>query len=93
MAAVGASIGYGSALTLTDTSSKIKKGTLGDASALKPTLMTAVPAILDRVRDGVRKKVFPSLFGSCALIGLLTASFDIEMVLGGHKWWCSEEIV
>uniref|UniRef100_A0ACD5XZ66 Uncharacterized protein n=1 Tax=Avena sativa TaxID=4498 RepID=A0ACD5XZ66_AVESA len=57
MAAVGASIGYGSALTLTDTSSKIKKGTLGDASALKPTLMTAVPAILDRVRDGVRKKV------------------------------------
>ncbi|EMS61973.1 Long chain acyl-CoA synthetase 9, chloroplastic [Triticum urartu] len=57
MAAVGASIGYGSALTLTDTSSKIKKGTLGDASALRPTLMTAVPAILDRVRDGVRKKV------------------------------------
>ncbi|CAL5098117.1 unnamed protein product [Urochloa decumbens] len=57
MAAVGASIGYGSPLTLTDTSNKIKKGTLGDASALKPTLMTAVPAILDRVRDGVRKKV------------------------------------
>nr|CAB3463186.1 unnamed protein product [Digitaria exilis] len=57
MAAVGACIGYGSPLTLTDTSSKIKKGTLGDASALKPTLMTAVPAILDRVRDGVRKKV------------------------------------
>ncbi|KAG8050624.1 hypothetical protein GUJ93_ZPchr0009g1047 [Zizania palustris] len=57
IAAVGASIGYGSALTLTDTSSKIKKGTPGDASALKPTLMTAVPAILDRIRDGVRKKV------------------------------------
>ena len=65
MAAVGASIGYGSPLTLTDTSSKIKKGTLGDASALKPTLMTAVPAILDRVRDGVRKKVMPfTLFWS-----------------------------
>jgi long-chain acyl-CoA synthetase len=57
MSAVGASIGYGSPLTLTDTSNKIKKGTQGDASALKPTLMTAVPAILDRVRDGVRKKV------------------------------------
>ncbi|KAK3119502.1 hypothetical protein QOZ80_9AG0671480 [Eleusine coracana subsp. coracana] len=55
--AVGASIGYGSPLTLTDTSNKIKKGTKGDASALKPTLMTAVPAILDRVRDGVRKNV------------------------------------
>jgi long-chain acyl-CoA synthetase len=46
-------------LTLTDTSNKIKKGTQGDASALKPTLMTAVPAILDRVRDGVRKNVWP----------------------------------
>lgn len=57
MAAVGASIGYGSPLTLTDTSNKVKRGTLGDASALNPTLMTAVPAILDRVRDGVRKKV------------------------------------
>ena len=57
MAAVGASIGYGSPLTLIDTSNKIKKGTLGDASALKPTLMTAVPAILDRIRHGVRKKV------------------------------------
>lgn len=57
MAAIGGAIGYGSPLTLTDTSNKIKKGTKGDASVLRPTLMTAVPAILDRVRDGVRKKV------------------------------------
>lgn len=57
MAAVGSAIGYGSPLTLTDTSSKIKKGTKGDASVLLPTVMTAVPAILDRVRDGVLKKV------------------------------------
>eukprot|EP00250_Pteridium_aquilinum_P013361 c21293_g1_i1 orf=391-2490(+) len=55
--AYGAAIGYGSPLTLTDTSSKVKKGSKGDASALGPTLMTAVPAILDRVRDGVRKTV------------------------------------
>ncbi|CAA6668368.1 unnamed protein product [Spirodela intermedia] len=34
-----------------------KKSTKGDSSVLAPTLMTAVPAILDRVRDGVRKKV------------------------------------
>ncbi|KAJ7515068.1 hypothetical protein O6H91_23G069800 [Diphasiastrum complanatum] len=53
----GAAIGYGSPLTLTDTASKIKKGTKGDASELRPTLMTAVPAILDRVRDGVRKTI------------------------------------
>eukprot|EP01018_Ginkgo_biloba_P013430 Gb_03324 [translate_table: standard] len=57
MVAVGSAIGYGSPLTLTDTSNKIKKGTKGDAAMLGPTLMTAVPAILDRVRDGVRKKV------------------------------------
>ncbi|ONK68627.1 uncharacterized protein A4U43_C05F14110 [Asparagus officinalis] len=53
----GVAIGYGSPLTLTDTSNKIKKGTQGDASMLSPTLMTAVPAILDRVRDGVLKKI------------------------------------
>lgn len=58
MAAVGVAIGYGSPLTLTDTSNKIKKGTKGDASVLMPTLLAAVPAILDRVRDGVFKKVF-----------------------------------
>ncbi|XP_022860229.1 long chain acyl-CoA synthetase 9, chloroplastic-like isoform X2 [Olea europaea var. sylvestris] len=57
IAAIGCSIGYGSPLTLTDTSNKIKRGTKGDASMLRPTLMAAVPAILDRVRDGVRKKV------------------------------------
>ncbi|KAG6748793.1 hypothetical protein POTOM_048727 [Populus tomentosa] len=57
MLSVGCAIGYGSALTLTDSSNKIKKGTKGDASLLNPTLMIAVPAILDRVRDGVLKKV------------------------------------
>ncbi|GFZ05368.1 AMP-dependent synthetase and ligase family protein [Actinidia rufa] len=56
MLAAGCAIGYGSALTLTDTSNKIMKGTKGDASSLEPTLMAAVPAILDRVRDGVSKK-------------------------------------
>ncbi|KAJ8762816.1 hypothetical protein K2173_022945 [Erythroxylum novogranatense] len=57
VAGVGSAIGYGTPLTLTDTSNKIKKGTKGDATALKPTVMAAVPAILDRVRDGVCKKV------------------------------------
>nr|GMD28209.1 long-chain acyl-CoA synthetase 8 [Ipomoea batatas] len=40
MMAGDASIGYSLALTLTDTSNKIKKGTQGDASVLKPALMT-----------------------------------------------------
>lgn len=59
--AAGSSIGYGSPLTLTDTSNKIKHGTKGDTSELRPTLMAAVPAILDRVRDGVLKKVHGSI--------------------------------
>ncbi|WVZ95214.1 hypothetical protein U9M48_041008 [Paspalum notatum var. saurae] len=57
MLASGSAIGYGSALTMTDTSNKIKKGTQGDVSVLKPTLMISVPAILDRIRDAVFKKV------------------------------------
>ncbi|XVF81417.1 hypothetical protein PTKIN_Ptkin15bG0153300 [Pterospermum kingtungense] len=57
MLCAGCAIGYGSPLTLTDTSSKIMKGTKGDVSVLKPTLMATVPAILDRVREGVLKKV------------------------------------
>ena len=60
MLASGTAIGYGSALTMTDTSNKIKKGTKGDVSVLNPTLMISVPAILDRIRDAVFKKV--SLF-------------------------------
>lgn len=40
---MGIPIGYSSALTMLDTSSKIKKGTKGDASVLRPTCMTSVP--------------------------------------------------
>ena len=57
MLAVGCAIGYSSILTLTDSSSKIKQGTKGDANVLKPTLMAAVPAIVDHIGDGVAKKV------------------------------------
>ena len=52
MFANGARVGYSSALTLSDRSSRIKKGSQGDASILKPTLMAAVPEILERIRKG-----------------------------------------
>ena len=45
----GVPIGYSSPLTLMDKSSKIKRGCQGDCSVLRPTLMAAVPMILDRV--------------------------------------------
>jgi len=53
----GCSIGYSSALTLSDQSSKIKKGSKGDVSVLKPTLLAAVPMIMDRIRKNVLDKV------------------------------------
>jgi long-subunit acyl-CoA synthetase (AMP-forming) len=77
MLAAGVAIGYGSPMTLTDTSNKVKKGTKGDVTVLKPTLLTAVPAIIDRIRDGVVKKV-------CLLIHInivIFASFYFSLVL------------
>uniref|UniRef100_A0A1I8GAK1 long-chain-fatty-acid--CoA ligase n=1 Tax=Macrostomum lignano TaxID=282301 RepID=A0A1I8GAK1_9PLAT len=53
----GVPIGYSSPLTLSDVSNKIKKGTKGDISVLKPTLMAAVPAIMDRISKNVWEKV------------------------------------
>ncbi|XP_048845160.1 fatty acid CoA ligase Acsl3-like isoform X2 [Brienomyrus brachyistius] len=53
----GCRIGYSSAQTLADQSSKIKKGSRGDTTALKPTLMAAVPEIMDRIYKNVMTKV------------------------------------
>ncbi|XP_025417767.1 long-chain-fatty-acid--CoA ligase 3 isoform X2 [Sipha flava] len=53
----GIRIGYSTPLTMIDTSSKIKRGTKGDASILKPTVITAVPLILDRIYKGINEKV------------------------------------
>uniref|UniRef100_A0AAQ4REH9 long-chain-fatty-acid--CoA ligase n=1 Tax=Gasterosteus aculeatus aculeatus TaxID=481459 RepID=A0AAQ4REH9_GASAC len=47
----GCRIGYSSPQTLSDQSTKIKRGSRGDSSVLKPTLMAAVPKLLGgRVR-------------------------------------------
>ncbi|XP_053328966.1 long-chain-fatty-acid--CoA ligase 4 isoform X2 [Spea bombifrons] len=53
----GCRIGYSSPQTLSDQSSKIKKGTKGDCTVLKPTLMAAVPEIMDRIYKNVMSKV------------------------------------
>lgn len=53
----GVPIGYSTPLTLIDSSSKIMKGCKGDASVLKPTCMTSVPLILDRISKGINAKV------------------------------------
>ncbi|KAM7418027.1 hypothetical protein PAMA_017594 [Pampus argenteus] len=53
----GCRIGYSSPQTLSDQSTKIKKGSKGDSSVLRPTLMAAVPEIMDRINRNVMSKV------------------------------------
>jgi long-chain acyl-CoA synthetase len=53
----GVPIGYSTPNTLIDSSTKIMKGCKGDASVLKPTTMTTVPLILDRISKGINDKV------------------------------------
>ncbi|XP_056295333.1 long-chain-fatty-acid--CoA ligase 4 [Pseudoliparis swirei] len=53
----GCRIGYSSPQTLSDQSTKIKRGSKGDCSVLKPTLMAAVPDIMDRINRNVMRKV------------------------------------
>uniref|UniRef100_A0A8C8FMQ8 long-chain-fatty-acid--CoA ligase n=1 Tax=Oncorhynchus tshawytscha TaxID=74940 RepID=A0A8C8FMQ8_ONCTS len=55
--AYGCPIGYSSPQTLSDQSTKIKRGSRGDSSVLKPTLMAAVPEILDHINKNVMRKV------------------------------------
>jgi len=52
----GIRIGYSSPLTLME-GGKIKKGCKGDLRALRPTIMAAVPAIMDRIYKGVYELV------------------------------------
>jgi len=44
----GVKIGYSNPNTMINSSSMVKKGQSGDANVLKPTIMGAVPLILDR---------------------------------------------
>lgn len=53
----GCRVGYSSPHTLTDQSSKIKVGGKGDCSVLKPTLIAAVPEIMDRICKSVNGKL------------------------------------
>ena len=48
----GIPVGYGSTLTISDKSSRIKAGSKGDASELRPSIMPAVPEISERIRKG-----------------------------------------
>ncbi|KAH7941366.1 hypothetical protein HPB49_012732 [Dermacentor silvarum] len=53
----GTPIGFSSPLTLTDASTGVAKGCLGDASLLRPTQMAAVPLVVDRICKGISDAV------------------------------------
>ena len=68
---LGIKVGYSSPHTLTDTSTAIMPGHRGDISILRPTVMAAVPLILDRIYKSFRSKVgqkgqsFQEIFDFC----------------------------
>ncbi|CEF63855.1 AMP-dependent synthetase/ligase domain-containing protein [Strongyloides ratti] len=53
----GCKVGYSSPLTLIDKAPKVLPGTKGDASELKPTILTAVPAIMNRIFKAVNDQL------------------------------------
>jgi len=54
---MGMPIGYSSPKTFTDAGSAVAKGSKGDASVLKPTVVALVPLVLDTIYKGIRAKV------------------------------------
>lgn len=53
----GSTIAYSSPFTLTDTSPMIKRGQRGDSCIIKPTIMGAVPLVLDRIKSGCQQAI------------------------------------
>jgi len=54
MLLLGVPIGYANTNTLLDTGTMVAKGSKGDITVLKPTIMTAVPLVLDRIYKGIK---------------------------------------
>lgn len=76
--ALGIKVGYSSPHTLTDSSTAIMPGHRGDISILRPTVMAAVPVILDRIYKSVRAK-----------IGQKGRSFQeiFDYLVSYRSWW------
>ncbi|CAG0902475.1 unnamed protein product, partial [Darwinula stevensoni] len=79
----GCSIGYSTPLTITDTSSKVMTGCKGDASVLRPTLIAAVPLILDRIYKSITDKVEK---GSATTKALFRFACNYKSEWAKHGW-------
>ncbi|XP_043926225.1 long-chain-fatty-acid--CoA ligase 3 isoform X2 [Protopterus annectens] len=80
----GGRVGYSSPQTLADQSTKIKKGSKGDASVLKPTLMAAVPEIMDRIYKNVMNKV-NAMSSFQQTLFVLAYNYKLEQISKGYS--------
>uniref|UniRef100_A0A8C1GSM3 long-chain-fatty-acid--CoA ligase n=1 Tax=Cyprinus carpio TaxID=7962 RepID=A0A8C1GSM3_CYPCA len=79
----GCRIGYSSPQTLSDQSTKIKKGSKGDCTVLKPSLMAAVPEIMDRINKNVMSKVQEMSYVQRTLFKL-AYDYKLEQIKKGY---------
>ncbi|KAM3611982.1 uncharacterized protein V6R79_000423 [Siganus canaliculatus] len=79
----GCPIGYSSPQTLSDQSTKIKRGSKGDSSVLRPTLMAAVPEIMDRINKNVMSKVQEMSFIQKKLF-ILGYNYKLDQIRRGY---------
>lgn len=88
----GCRIGYSSPQTLADQSTKIKKGSKGDTSILQPSLMAAVPEIMDRIYKNVMTKVEEMSSVQRTLFNLVY-NYKLEQLAEGHSTPLSDRLV
>ncbi|XP_062843409.1 long-chain-fatty-acid--CoA ligase 3b [Trichomycterus rosablanca] len=79
----GCRIGYSSPQTLADQSTKIKRGSKGDTSMLRPTLMAAVPEIMDRIYKNVMIKV-DEMSSVQRTLFVLAYNYKMEQISKGY---------
>lgn len=80
----GCRIGYSSPQTLADQSTKIKRGSKGDTSVLQPTLMAAVPEIMDRIYKNVMSKV-EEMNSVQRTLFILAYNYKLEQLAKGYS--------
>uniref|UniRef100_A0A8C4H1V1 long-chain-fatty-acid--CoA ligase n=1 Tax=Dicentrarchus labrax TaxID=13489 RepID=A0A8C4H1V1_DICLA len=88
----GCRIGYSSPQTLADQSTKIKKGSKGDTSVLQPTLMAAVPEIMDRIYKNVMTKVEEMNCVQRTLF-ILAYNYKLEQLAKGYSTPLCDKLV
>ncbi|XP_058490934.1 long-chain-fatty-acid--CoA ligase 3a [Solea solea] len=88
----GCRIGYSSPQTLSDQSTKIKKGSKGDTSVLQPTLMAAVPEIMDRIYKIVMTKVEEMNYVQRTLF-ILAYNYKLEQLAKGNNTPLCDKLV